>query len=1026
LIPGIPLRVTGALALLVVLGPACAGAADAATPAAPRPVSAAERAAVEMVLEYARGGPAALWERLAEDAPLRALGRERAVGEIAARLGPAAGSSWRLLTPPPGHSEGRALLAVEFASGIDDTLVFELIDAGGWRLRELRCLVDPAPPADEGAIGAAAARPDTVRFATPRAGVAWAALLALAAALFATRRRALGAGIAASLALLSAVACARGGGDSARTETEPPALAGLQSLRRTLAAGTDAAAITRELAIEPADPRLSRVRDLWHAQLALVSGEIEEAERLIGPAPAPEAEPSTLPLERLLRARLGLERFDAGTAELYERALESVPESDAFRFEALVGRALTDAQAVGLEVETRLLVEMGSRMAEPWYAAAIDAARLEHDDESAELLRTGWRLRPQRRDVLLDDPALSAVVARPQVFPLLGLDSPREPVVEAIPGARALAPVGAATSSLCGAELRLETGSLELIVPGGADLAPVGVEAESAAERDRRIGERGLAARPAIRAAVGRGGTLGPRLNRLAHDAAEALAEARKWSELVALTEGPVGAERSSPQRLTRLRALALERVGRGGEALELLVALAERELGARRPAPGVLFDLADAFASRGDYERAIRLVQRADASLPEPRGDLRLRVFRMSRDLEAEARVHRSAHFDIRYPKGTGERYARQLATVFETERERLLYWIPRPGDRRVVIELFPFERFIQSYGGMAIGVTLADGPVRLPFADLRSLHPELVEILSHELAHALLDGATAGRAPRWFHEGLAQHVEMGIGPVNPLPDLVEERRNLSVPAIEPVIAGFSEPELVDIAYAESAWVVAFLEARWGIAALHRMQALFAADHDSESALTEVTGLPMVAFDEAFRRWALSGEPRPRSLAVRRFDLELDSPLVAEVRRADLPRVEAVRPVAPPTAAPSRAAGPAEMASWHRRYAHRAKAVRTAFAPVMSALQSGAATPDPRDCGRLADEADRLLAERDLLAAPDPGVASALTELYQGFSALGGSCRDGRAAEARQRFDANLGRLERATRALAPYGLRP
>jgi hypothetical protein len=456
-----------------------------------------------------------------------------------------------------------------------------------------------------------------------------------------------------------------------------------------------------------------------------------------------------------------------------------------------------------------------------------------------------------------------------------------------------------------------------------------------------------------------------------------------------------------------------------------LLVALAERELGGRRPAPGVLFDLADAFAARGDYERAIRLVERADSRLPEPQGDLRLRVFRMSRDLEAEAGVHRSAHFEIRYPKDTGEHYARQLATVFESERDRLLRWIPRPGDRRVVIELFPFERFVQSYGGMAIGVTLAGGAVRLPFADLQSLHPELVEILSHELAHALLDGATAGRAPRWFHEGLAQHVEMGIGPVNPVPELVEQRRNLSVPVIEPVIAGFSVPELVDIAYAESAWVVAFLEARWGLAALHRMQALFAADHDTDSALAEITGMSMSDFDSAFRRWALSAEPRPRSLPVRRFDLELDSPLAADPRRADLPRVAAARPA--PSAAPAVAlgAGRAEMAGWHRVYAARASPVKSALAPVMRSFQSGAA-PATRECARLTDEADRLLGDREALVAPDAGVAGALAELYRSLSGLGASCRDGRLDEARQRYDASLGRLDRATLSLAPYGLRP
>lgn len=990
----------------------------------PRTVSAAERAAVEMVFAYAASGPAAIWDRLAQDSPLRAMGRERAMGEIAARFGLAAGSSWRLHTPHPGEPAGRAVLGVEFASGIDDTIVLDLSEQGAeWRLRDLRCLVDPPLVVDPDPLASTSHRgPGQI---SSRQGDHFAALVALSVGLSAAIVSAGGRRVrAAAAAALLIAACSRSSEPAARV-MEPPALAALEPLRRAVAAGADAAAIARELERRPADPQLERVRDLWHAQLELAGGQIEAAERLLGPPPAADRAAASPPLERLLRARLALARLDPGTGELYDRVIESLPVHDALRFEALAATALTAGGDSAFDVEARLLVEMGSRMAEPWYVAAIESARLDRGDESAELMSAGWRLRPLRREDVLGDPALTAVSALPQVFPLLGLDQAEEPAVDAVPGIRALAPGSGVRASLCGAELRFDGGAFEVIVAGGAELAPPGVEGESACARDRRLGERGLAARAAIRAAAARGGRLGLRLERLAHDAAESLAEDRKWSELVALTEGPVGAAPGSPQMLVQLRALALERVGRGDEALDLRIALAERELGAKRPAPGVLFELADAFAERGDYDRAIRLVERADARLPEPRGELRRRVFHMSRELASSARVFRSTHFDIRYPKDTGEHYARQLATVFEEERRRLLRWIPRPGDRRVVIELFPFRQFVQSYGGMAIGVTLADGPVRLPFADLQSLHPELVEILSHELAHALLDGATGGRAPRWFHEGLAQHVEMGIGPVNPLPELIEERRNLSVPAIEPVIAGFSEPDLVDIAYAESAWVVAFLEDRWGAKSLHRLQTLFAAEHDTASALAEVTGLDLIAFDEAFRRWALSGRPRPRAVAVRRFDLELDSTLASADRRSDLPRVAASQELGS-VASSSAAAGPGEMAGWHRLYKIKAAPVKAAFAPVMTALERGDAPPDPRACARLVDEVDRLLGDRGILAAPDPGVASSLDELYRGLGALGSSCRDGRLDEARQRLDANRGRLERASSALGRYGLRP
>src|SRR4051812_44929317 len=100
----------------------------------PRELSAAERAAVELVAAYFQGGPVAWWEELAADAPLRRLGREAAMEEIGVRAGPADGATWQLLTPGPKLEPQTAVFGVEFASGLDETLVLHLVDQGGWKI----------------------------------------------------------------------------------------------------------------------------------------------------------------------------------------------------------------------------------------------------------------------------------------------------------------------------------------------------------------------------------------------------------------------------------------------------------------------------------------------------------------------------------------------------------------------------------------------------------------------------------------------------------------------------------------------------------------------------------------------------------------------------------------------------------------------------------------------------------------------------------------------------------------------------
>lgn len=65
----------------------------------PRPISAAERAAVELVLAYAERGAAAWVERRAAGSWLGALPAAEAAAEIAARCGPGEAAHWRLQTP---------------------------------------------------------------------------------------------------------------------------------------------------------------------------------------------------------------------------------------------------------------------------------------------------------------------------------------------------------------------------------------------------------------------------------------------------------------------------------------------------------------------------------------------------------------------------------------------------------------------------------------------------------------------------------------------------------------------------------------------------------------------------------------------------------------------------------------------------------------------------------------------------------------------------------------------------------------
>src|SRR6476661_8668005 len=130
-----------ALAFLTLPGLPLA-AAPAPPPEAPRALSEAERQAVVLAAEYLDRGPAAWWDRLSSTSPLRRLGREAALAEIEVRAGAPAGAEWALEAAP--REIRGAVFTLGFPSGVDDTLVLDLVqEDGGWKIGSLRTAAEP-------------------------------------------------------------------------------------------------------------------------------------------------------------------------------------------------------------------------------------------------------------------------------------------------------------------------------------------------------------------------------------------------------------------------------------------------------------------------------------------------------------------------------------------------------------------------------------------------------------------------------------------------------------------------------------------------------------------------------------------------------------------------------------------------------------------------------------------------------------------------------------------------------------------
>lgn len=655
---------------------------------------------------------------------------------------------------------------------------------------------------------------------------------------------------------------------------DQPRLAALLPLRRALALGGP---LPAPLELPESDPR-AQVERQWRAQLALLRESPEETRASLAAFPTL----SNLPLLEILRARTHfLTSGDVDTALGYRRALELLPPYDGLWLEAaLILHTLGFESRAESYLES--LAAMGTRHADVYYSLA-ELALLDGSVERATtLFQSGFELRPLARDTMLESSLLSVLLApEGRIFPLFAMDRAEEPsVAPARRSQKALRLPAGAQARVSGAYLRIDFSGGSLTVPGGAAIAPSTTRVVPAGEWSREEEAQALAELPELREVTALAGALShPRLRRQLELVASALAREHNWEELVDLTEGVADQIGTVEAEVLRLRATALEQLGRGRESASLLAKLVSHIVTRERRDPRTLYQLADVLATQGRYDTAIRLIRKANSQLPSPMADARIQQIRLEQRLAEGFERLESEHFEVLYPPQRGE-LAPRIAAVLEAERSRLAQWIPlrkvEPVER-IEVHLMSFEDFSELYGGSIDVLGIYDGRIRVPLADIWGFHPFLVSLLSHELAHAMIAQYTKNQAPKWFHEGVAQLVEMTDVRVNPIEDYQRTGRLLSFPVVEGVLQGFPTPAMVATAYDEALWTLCYVQSVHGVRKVHGLLEAFRSGRPTAGALEEVFGMTPVEFDRALREWWLHDAPMSWTTEVHYYETFTD-----------------------------------------------------------------------------------------------------------------------------------------------------
>lgn len=247
---------------------------------------------------------------------------------------------------------------------------------------------------------------------------------------------------------------------------------------------------------------------------------------------------------------------------------------------------------------------------------------------------------------------------------------------------------------------------------------------------------------------------------------------------------------------------------------------------------------------------------------------DPRLRAIReridqvsAERELEKGQAAASSDHFVVRTPKGSTlspGMLLKELETVQRFLEEKLAFQFSGP----TTVLVYEPERF---YGEIHLPTEVAglfDGTIRIP---LRSggKGPSFREVLWHEAAHAAVHQLTAGKAPRWLHEGVAQLAQAQNAPIF-TGDLRVVLRQSEAPMIEQLQIHSSPFVMMDAGvpfrkelFYQASWAYcAYLVEQRGWEGLRRLLVRIRSDEAPDRALTGILGVKLPELERQWRRW--------------------------------------------------------------------------------------------------------------------------------------------------------------------------
>ena len=213
---------------------------------------------------------------------------------------------------------------------------------------------------------------------------------------------------------------------------------------------------------------------------------------------------------------------------------------------------------------------------------------------------------------------------------------------------------------------------------------------------------------------------------------------------------------------------------------------------------------------------------------------------------------------FDPDLPADVVER----TGTILESERRRLESTLGLGAPERLTVVLYAARAHFSLAAAPDWAAALYDGAIRLCLETGHEREPELAEMLTHELVHALLSRATQHRAPAWLQEGLAQWMS---GRRLPCSGFVASLQIPDARILQTLLLRPGAADTAKEAYAAALGMVQELADRRGPGTLACLIRSLVTGLRAESALLLETGLTADELLDSSRSDCPSGDPKSR-----------------------------------------------------------------------------------------------------------------------------------------------------------------